>query len=55
MDLRVWIVKEQTHAHISIGFPFEPNNKLMGREIGSKLIEKKTTRFQVSNAISTFE
>jgi hypothetical protein len=31
--LRVWIVEEQTHAHVPVGFPFEPINKPMGREI----------------------
>jgi hypothetical protein len=26
-------VEEQTHAHVSVGFPFGPINKPMGREI----------------------
>jgi hypothetical protein len=26
-------VEEQTHAHVPVGFPFEPINKPMGREI----------------------
>jgi hypothetical protein len=33
MGLRVWVVEEQTHAHVPVGFPFEPINKPMGREI----------------------
>lgn len=33
MDLWVWVVEEQTHAHMSIGFPFGPINRPMGREI----------------------
>jgi hypothetical protein len=33
MGLRVWIVEEQTHAHVSVGFRFEPINKPMDREI----------------------
>jgi hypothetical protein len=33
MDLRVWVLEEQTHAHVPVGFQFEPMNKLMGREI----------------------
>ena len=33
MGLRVWVVEEQTHAHVPVGFPFEPINKPMGGEI----------------------
>jgi hypothetical protein len=33
MGLRVWVVEEQTHAYVPVGFPFEPINKPMGREI----------------------
>jgi hypothetical protein len=33
MSLRVWVVEEQTHAHVPVGFSFEPINKSMGREI----------------------
>jgi hypothetical protein len=33
MGLRVWVVEEHIHAHEPVGFPFEPINKLMGREI----------------------
>jgi hypothetical protein len=33
MGLRVWVVEEQTHAHVPVEFPFEPIKKPMGREI----------------------
>jgi hypothetical protein len=33
MGLRVWVVEEQTHTHVPVGFPFGPINKPMGREI----------------------
>jgi hypothetical protein len=29
MGLRVWVVEELNHAHVPVGFPFEPINKLM--------------------------
>jgi hypothetical protein len=28
--LRVWVVEEQTHAHVPVEFTFEPINKPMG-------------------------
>jgi hypothetical protein len=33
MGLRVWVVEEQTHAHVPVGFSFEPINKPMGKKI----------------------
>jgi hypothetical protein len=33
MGLRVWVVEEQTHTHVPVGFPFEPINKPTSREI----------------------
>jgi hypothetical protein len=33
MGLRIWVVKEQTHVHVPVGFPFEPINKPMDRKI----------------------
>jgi hypothetical protein len=33
MGLRVWVVEEQIHAHVPVGFLFEPINKPMSREI----------------------
>jgi hypothetical protein len=30
MSLRVWVVEEQTHAHVPVGFSFETINKPMG-------------------------
>jgi hypothetical protein len=46
MGLRVWVVEEQTHAHVPVGFLFEPINKPMGREIdpNSYLNRAKTHR-----------
>jgi hypothetical protein len=35
MVLGVCVVEEQTHAHVPNGFPFEPINKLMDKEIDS--------------------
>jgi hypothetical protein len=48
MGLRVWVVKEQTHAHVSGGLPFEPINKPMDREIDQThtLIEQKSIIFR---------
>jgi hypothetical protein len=44
MALRVWVVEEQTHAHVLVGFPFEPINKPMGREIDPYPNRAKTHR-----------
>jgi hypothetical protein len=33
MGLRVWVVEEQTHAHVPVGFSFETVNKPIGTEI----------------------
>jgi hypothetical protein len=30
MGLRVWVGEEQTHAHVPVGFLFEPINKPVG-------------------------
>jgi hypothetical protein len=35
MGLWIWIVEEQIHAHVPVGFPFKPINKLMGTKIDS--------------------
>jgi hypothetical protein len=42
-------VAEQTHAHVPVGFPFEPINKPMGREIDPNPYpnREKPTRFRV--------
>jgi hypothetical protein len=50
MGLRVWVVEEQTHAHVPVGFPFEPINKPMCREIDSNPYpnREKTTEFRVA-------
>jgi hypothetical protein len=46
MGLRVWVVEEQIHAHVPVGFSFERINKPMGREIdpNSYLNRAKTHR-----------
>jgi hypothetical protein len=31
--LRVWVVEEQIHAHVPVGFSFKPINKAMDKEI----------------------
>jgi hypothetical protein len=50
MCLRVWVVEEQTHAHVPVGFSFEPINKPMGREIDSNSYpnREKHTGFRVA-------
>ena len=50
MDLRVWVVEEQTHAHVPVGFLFEHINKPMGREICPNPYPNraKTTGFRVA-------
>jgi hypothetical protein len=50
MGLRVWVVEEQTHARVPGGFPFEPINKPIDREIDPNpyLIEQKLIGFRVA-------
>jgi hypothetical protein len=52
MGLRVWVVEEQTHAHVPVGFPFEPVNKPMGTEINSNSYpnREKPTVFRVAGS-----
>jgi hypothetical protein len=40
MGLRIWVVEEQTHAHVSVGFLFKPINKLICKEIDPNLYPK---------------
>jgi hypothetical protein len=44
------VVEEQIHAHVPVGFSFEPINKPMGREINPNSYpnREKSTGFQVA-------
>jgi hypothetical protein len=44
MCLRVWVVEEQTHTHVLVGFPFKPINKPMDTEIDPNPNRAKTHR-----------
>jgi hypothetical protein len=50
MGLRVWVVEEQIHAHVPIGFPFEPINKLMYIEINPNSYPNRAKTHQVSGS-----
>jgi hypothetical protein len=50
MGLRVWVVEEQTHAHVPVGFPFEPINKHMSREIDPNSYPNRAKTHRISGS-----
>jgi hypothetical protein len=50
MSLRVWVVEEQTHDHVPVGFPFEPINKPMSREIDPNSYPNRAKTHWVSSS-----
>jgi hypothetical protein len=50
MCLRVSVVEEQTHAHVPIGFPFEPLTNPCVEKLTQThtLVEQKPTGFRVA-------
>jgi hypothetical protein len=50
MGLRVWVVEEQIHTHVPVGFPFEPINKPMSIEIDLNSYPNRAKTHRVSGS-----
>jgi hypothetical protein len=50
MSLWVWVVEEQIHAHVLVGFSFEPINKFIGRVIYPNSYLNRAKTHQISGS-----
>jgi hypothetical protein len=47
VGMELWIVEEQTHIHVPVGFSFEPIKKPMSREISSNPYPNRAKTHQI--------